>query len=94
MKRLETQVALARRIGVVLVMTLAVASVLLTIDEVRALGAGILVPAGLITIVAHLAVQNSLSNVFAGVQLAFIGAIRVDDVVVVEGEMGTIEEIT
>lgn len=94
LKRLETQVVLARRISVALISTLAVASVLLTIDEVRALGAGILASAGLISIVAGLAVQNSLSNVFAGVQLAFTGAIRVDDVVVVEEEMGTIEEIT
>ena len=93
-KRLETQIVLARRIGVALIITLAVASVLLTIDEVRALGAGILASAGLISIVAGLAVQSSLSNVFAGVQLAFTGAIRVDDVVVVEESMGTIEEIT
>jgi len=94
LKRLETQIVLARRIGVALVITLAVASVLLTIDEVRALGAGLLASAGLISIVAGLAVQSSLSNVFAGVQLAFTGAIRVDDVVVVEESMGTIEEIT
>lgn len=94
LKRLETQIVLARRIGVALVITLAVATVLLTIDEVRALGAGILASAGLISIVAGLAVQSSLSNVFAGVQLAFTGAIRVDDVVVVEKSMGTIEEIT
>ncbi|WP_258058716.1 mechanosensitive ion channel family protein [Arthrobacter sp. B1805] len=94
LKRLETAVVLARRISVALISTLAVASVLVTIDEVRALGAGILASAGLIPIVAGLAVQNSLSNVFAGVQLAFTGAIRVDDVVVVEEDMGTIEEIT
>ena len=31
---------------------------------------------------------------FAGLQLAFTDAIRVDDVVVVEGEWGRIEEIT
>lgn len=94
MSRLRTQIMLARRVGVAVVITVAVASVLLTIDEVRALGAGILASAGLISIVAGLAVQSSLSNVFAGVQLAFTDAIRVDDVVVVEDKMGTIEEIT
>ncbi|WP_253908555.1 mechanosensitive ion channel family protein [Arthrobacter sp. H41] len=94
MSRLKTQIMLARRVGVAVIITLAVATVLLTIDEVRALGAGILASAGLISIVAGLAVQSSLSNVFAGVQLAFTDAIRVDDVVVVEDKMGTIEEIT
>lgn len=93
-RRLRTQIMLARRVIVAVIITLALASVLLTIDEVRALGAGILASAGLLSIVAGLAVQSSLSNVFAGVQLAFTDAIRVEDVVLVEGEMGTIEEIT
>jgi small-conductance mechanosensitive channel len=93
-RRLKTQIMLARRVAVAAVVTLALASVLLTIDEVRALGAGILASAGIISVVAGLAVQSSLGNVFAGVQLAFTDAIRVDDVVVVEGQWGTIEEIT
>ncbi|WP_323959452.1 mechanosensitive ion channel family protein [Arthrobacter sp. JZ12] len=93
-RRLTTQIMIARRVAVAVIITLALASILLTIDEVRALGAGILASAGLISIVAGLAVQSSLTNVFAGVQLAFTDAIRVDDVVLVEGEMGTIEEIT
>ena len=48
----------------------------------------------MIGIVAGLAAQSSLSNLFAGLQLAFTDAIRVDDVVVVESEWGRIEEIT
>lgn len=94
LRRLKTQVILGRRVAVALVITVAVACVLLTIDEVRALGAGLLASAGLLSIVAGLAVQSTLGNVFAGLQLAFTDAIRVDDVVVVEGQWGTIEEIT
>ncbi|MCC3294121.1 mechanosensitive ion channel family protein [Arthrobacter sp. zg-Y411] len=94
LRRLKTQVILGRRIGIAVLITIAVAFVLLTIPEVRALGAGILASAGLLSIVAGLAVQGTLSNVFAGLQLAFTDAIRADDVVVVEGEWGTIEEIT
>ncbi|MFJ7750206.1 mechanosensitive ion channel family protein [Arthrobacter sp. NPDC097144] len=94
MRRLKTQVILGRRVGVAVIITVAVACVLLTIPEVRALGAGILASAGLISIVAGLAVQSTLTNVFAGMQLAFTDAIRVDDVVVVETQWGTIEEIT
>lgn len=94
LRRLKTQIILGRRVAVALVVTVAVACVLLTIDEVRALGAGLLASAGLLSIVAGLAVQSTLGNVFAGLQLAFTDAIRVDDVVVVEGQWGKIEEIT
>jgi hypothetical protein len=67
---------------------------MLTFPAIQALGAGLLASAGLISIVAGLAAQTSLVNVFAGIQLAFTGAIRVDDVVVVQKEWGRIEEIT
>ncbi len=93
-RRLTTQISLGRRILSALVITLAVAGLLLTIPEVRTLGTGILASAGLISIVAGLAVQSSLANVFAGVQLAFTDALRIDDVVVVEGLWGRVEEIT
>jgi small-conductance mechanosensitive channel len=94
LRRLKTQVILGRRVAVALIVTIAVACVLLTIPQVRALGAGILASAGVLSVVAGLAVQSSLTNVFAGMQLAFTDAIRVDDVVVVENQWGTVEEIT
>jgi small-conductance mechanosensitive channel len=93
-RRLRTQVILARRIGVALVVVVALGSMMLTFPAIQALGAGLLASAGLISIVAGLAAQTSLVNVFAGIQLAFTDAIRVDDVVVVQKEWGRIEEIT
>jgi hypothetical protein len=93
-RRLRTQMILARRIGVALVVVLAVGSAMLTFPAIQALGAGLLASAGVISIVAGLAAQTSLVNVFAGMQLAFTDAIRVDDVVVVQKEWGRIEEIT
>ncbi|MGO4385742.1 mechanosensitive ion channel family protein [Specibacter sp. RAF43] len=94
LRRLTTQVTLGRRFIAALMITLAVAGLLLTIPEVRAVGTGLLASAGLISIVAGLAVQSTLANVFAGVQLALTDAIRIDDVVVVEKLWGRIEEIT
>lgn len=93
-RRLRTQMILARRIAVALVVVLAVGSAMLTFPAIQALGAGLLASAGVISIVAGLAAQTSLVNVFAGMQLAFTDAIRVDDVVVVQKEWGRIEEIT
>jgi small-conductance mechanosensitive channel len=93
-RRLRTQMILARRIGVALIVVLALGSVMLTFPAIQALGAGLLASAGVISIVAGLAAQTSLVNVFAGMQIAFTDAIRVDDVVVVQKEWGRIEEIT
>ncbi|MDN4644257.1 mechanosensitive ion channel family protein [Arthrobacter sp. PsM3] len=93
-RRLRTQVILARRIGVALIVIVALGVAMLTFPAIQALGAGLLASAGVISIVAGLAAQTSLVNVFAGIQLAFTDAIRVDDVVVVQKEWGRIEEIT
>ena len=62
----------------------AVAAMLLTFDSVRAIGASLLASAGVVGIVVGLAAQTTLSNVFAGLQLAFSDELRLDDVVVVE----------
>ena len=91
---MRTQISLLRRLAVVVIGVLAAAAMLLTFPSARAAGASILASAGVISIVAGLAAQTSLANVFAGLQLAFTDAIRVDDVVVVEEEWGRIEEIT
>jgi hypothetical protein len=93
-RRVRTQVTLLRRITVAIISIIAGASMLMTFPSVRVAGASIFASAGVVGIVAGLAAQTSLSNVFAGLQLAFTDAIRVDDVVVVEKEWGRIEEIT
>ncbi|MDO5634359.1 MAG: mechanosensitive ion channel [Micrococcus sp.] len=93
-RKIRTQTVLIRRILQAVIVTVAVAIILLTIPAVRSLGAGLLASAGLISVVAALAVQSTLTNVFAGVQLAFTDSIRVGDVVNMEGTFGTIEDIT
>jgi len=93
-RRIRTQVTLLRRLSVAAIITLVIATMLLTLPGARQAGATILASAGVLGIVAGLAAQSSLSNLFAGLQLAFTDAIRVDDVVVVQTEWGRIEEIT
>jgi hypothetical protein len=93
-RRAQTQLLIVRRLLVVIIVIVGVASVLLTFPGVQALGTSVLASAGVVSIIAGLAAQSTLSNVFAGVQLAFSDAIRVDDVVVVNTEWGRIEEIT
>lgn len=93
-RRVRTQITVLRRLTVAVIVVCAIAGILLTFPAARAAGASLLASAGLISIVAGLAAQTSLANVFAGMQIAFTDAIRVDDVVVLEGEWGRIEEIT
>jgi small-conductance mechanosensitive channel len=67
---------------------------LMTFEQVRQVGVSILASAGIISIVVGFAAQRSLGNLIAGIQIAITQPIRLDDVVLVEGEWGRIEEIT
>ncbi|MCO5999388.1 mechanosensitive ion channel family protein [Actinoallomurus rhizosphaericola] len=93
-RRVRTQVMLLRRTAAAVVVIIAASSMLFTFPAVRAVGAGLLASAGIAGIVAGIAAQSTLSNVFAGLQLAFSDALRIDDVLVVEGQWGRIEELT
>ncbi|WP_157000738.1 mechanosensitive ion channel family protein [Agromyces laixinhei] len=93
-RRTRTQLQVLRRLVVAIIVILAIGVILFTFEAVRALGATVLASAGVASIVAGLAAQSVLANVFAGVQIAFSEAIRLDDVVVVDGQWGRIREIT
>jgi small-conductance mechanosensitive channel len=89
-----TQVRVLRRVAAVLIVVVTVGAALMTFEGVRQYGVSLLASAGAAGIVLGLAAQPVLSNLIAGVQLAITQPIRIDDAVVVEGEFGTIEEIT
>lgn len=93
-RRIATQLRLVRRLANAIIGVLTVGLALFTFPDIRGLGAGILASAGVLSVIGGLAAQSVLGNLFAGVQLAFSNAIRRGDVVVVEGEWGTIGEIT
>ncbi|MDG4770437.1 mechanosensitive ion channel domain-containing protein [Solwaraspora sp. WMMD792] len=93
-RRLHTQVVMLRRVTIAVIVILTVGVMLMTFPAVRGVGASLLASAGVIGVVGALAAQSLLSNVIAGLQLAFSDAVRIDDVVVVEGEWGRIEELT
>lgn len=94
-RRIRTQMQIVSRVLIAIVWICAVAGAMLTFDQFRAIGASLFASAGVLSIVAGLAAQSSLANVFAGMQIAFSDAIRVGDIVVIEGaNMGSVEEIT
>ncbi|MFI1565955.1 mechanosensitive ion channel family protein [Streptomyces sp. NPDC020490] len=93
-RRVRTQVELIMRVVSAIVGVVAVAAMLLTFPAMRAAGASLLASAGILGIVAGVAAQSTLSNMFAGLQIAFGDMVRLGDTVVVDGEWGTVEEIT
>jgi hypothetical protein len=93
-RRVRTQIVMLRRVTVAAIVAVTIGVMLMTFPDVRALGASVLASAGVISVIAALAAQSTLGNLFAGLQLAFSDAVRVDDVVVVEQEWGRIEELT
>jgi small-conductance mechanosensitive channel len=91
-KRL-TQISMIERIAVITIAFIFVSIALMTIDSVRQLGVSLLASAGIAGIIIGFAAQRSFGQVFSGIQIAFTQPIRLDDVVVIEGEWGRIEEI-
>lgn len=93
-RRLRTQIGILRQFTTGLVIIVAIAAMLMTFSLLRTFGASLLASAGVVGAIAGFAAHATLSNVFAGLQLALTDALRYDDVVVVENEWGRVEELT
>lgn len=93
-RQITTQLNIIQRILIVLIVILTISAILMTFDKVRQIGISILASAGVAGIVVGFAAQRSLANLIAGIQIAITQPIRIGDVVIVENEWGTIEEIT
>ena len=92
--RVTTQSQIIRRVTQVIIVIAGLVSAIMTFPSVQFAMGSLLASAGLASVIAGMAARSMLGNVFAGLQLATTDAIRVDDIVVVDDEQGTIEEIT
>ncbi|MBF6597199.1 MAG: mechanosensitive ion channel [Fermentimonas sp.] len=88
-----TQISIVERIVIITIAFIFVSIALMTIESIRELGVSLLASAGVAGIILGFAAQKSFGQVFSGIQIAFTQPIRIDDVVVIEGEWGRIEEI-
>lgn len=93
-RRLQTQAHVLARVVMMVIVIIGIASALMLFPSVRQIGAGLLASAGIAGIAAGIAARPVLSNLIAGLQLALSQPIRLDDVVIIEGEWGRVEEIT
>ena len=93
--KITTQAQILRRVAEVIVIIIGAITIVMTFPQARLAMGSLLASAGLVSVVAGLAAQSVLGNLFAGVQLAITDAIRVDDQVVINAtDSGRIEEIT
>lgn len=90
----HTRITIARRLVSVVLLVAGIGAVLLTFESARTVGTSLLASAGIAGVVAGVAAQSTLGNVVAGIQLLVAEPLSLDDVVVVEGEWGNIEQIT
>lgn len=92
-RRIQTQTRVLSRVVMGAIIILGTSLVLLQFDMVAKIGSALLASAGLIGLVAGIAAKPVFGNLIAGLQIALTQPIRLDDVVIVEGEWGRIEEV-
>ena len=92
-RKIYTQFSVLERVIIFVIVLFAVSIALMSFENIRAIGVSILTSAGIAGIIIGFAAQKALGTLMAGIQIAFTQPIRIDDVVVVEGEWGRIEEI-
>jgi small-conductance mechanosensitive channel len=95
-RSIHTQMQFFRRLIIAFVVVLDAGALLWSLHDERLwkYGTGLLASAGLASLVIAVAAKSTASNLLAGLQIALSEPIRIDDVVVVQGEWGRIEEIT
>jgi small-conductance mechanosensitive channel len=89
-----TQFTILERIVIFLVVVLAIGAALMSFDSIRQIGVSVFASAGVAGIIIGFSAQKLIATVIAGIQIALTQPIRLDDVVIVEGEWGRIEEIS
>jgi small-conductance mechanosensitive channel len=93
-RKFQTQFNILERILVFLIIIISVGLILMLFEDVRRIGISLFASAGVAGIIIGFAAQRIIATVIAGIQIAITQPIRLDDVVIIEGEWGKIEEIT
>lgn len=94
-RRVHTQFQLFRRMLIAFIVIIDIGALLWSFNDPRIwhYGSGLLASAGVASLILAAAAKSTASNFLAGLQIAFTEPIRIDDVVVIQGEWGRIEEI-
>ncbi|MBU2997616.1 mechanosensitive ion channel family protein [Cellulophaga baltica] len=93
-RQVYTQFNILERIIIFIIIILAIGIALMSFDSIKEIGVSIFASAGVAGIVIGFSAQKMIGSILAGIQIAIAQPIKMDDVVIVEGEWGRIEEIT
>ena len=93
-RRVLTQTRVLSRVAIGIALFAGTAFILMTFPRARQFGTSLLASAGLSALVIGLAAKSVFGNLLAGLQIALSQPIRIDDVLIVQGEWGRVEEIT
>lgn len=93
-RKVYTQFMILENIIIFIIVVLALGIALMTFESIRSVGVSLLTSAGIAGIIIGFAAQKTIGTLLAGIQLALTQPIRLDDVVIIDGEWGRIEEIT
>jgi small-conductance mechanosensitive channel len=93
-RRVLTQTRVLARIAIGVALFAGMAFILMTFPRARQFGTSLLASAGLSALVIGLAAKSVFGNLLAGLQIALSQPIRIDDVLIVQGEWGRVEEIS
>ncbi|MEH3106226.1 MAG: mechanosensitive ion channel [Sphingomonas fennica] len=92
-RRRRTRASILYRIALFAVLLITFCLMLMSIPTVRSIGVTLIASAGLAALAVGAAAQPALKNLIAGLQMVFTEPIRLDDVVIIDGEWGRIEDI-
>ena len=93
-RRIHTQARMLSRTAMFIIVLAGLSLMLMTFPEARQIGASLLASAGVVGLVAGIAARPIFSNLIAGLQIALAQPFRIDDVLIIQGEWGRVEEIT
>lgn len=92
-RRRRTRLTIFARLAMFLIIFATVGLMMLSIPGVRDIGVTLVASAGLAGLAVGAAAQPALRSLIAGSQMALTEPINIDDVVIIEGEWGRIEDI-
>ena len=93
-RKIYTQFNVLERIAIFIIVIMALGFVLMSFEGIREIGISVFASAGVAGIIIGFSAQKFIGTILAGIQIAIAQPIKLDDVVIVEGEWGRIEEIT
>jgi len=93
-RRIHTQTRMLSRTAMFIILLAGISLMLMTFPGARQIGASLLASAGVVGLVAGIAARPIFSNLIAGLQIALAQPFRIDDVLIIQGEWGRVEEIT